>query len=79
MRRAVEINPNLEACYFHLAAALALADCFAEAAEARAVGQRLAPSVTISRYCRNPRSDNPIYLARRERLMEGMRKAGVPE
>jgi len=24
-------------------------------------------------------SDNPIYLAQRERLVEGLRKAGVPE
>ena len=24
-------------------------------------------------------SDNPIYLAQRERVVEGLRKAGVPE
>ena len=26
-----------------------------------------------------PQSDNPTYLAQRERIIEGMRKAGVPE
>ena len=34
---------------------------------------------TIRRYRGNPSSDNPTYLAGRERRFDGMRMAGVPE
>jgi hypothetical protein len=34
---------------------------------------------TIRRFRANPLSDNPTYLAWRERLYEAMRLAGVPE
>jgi len=34
---------------------------------------------TIRRFRANPLSDNPIYLAWRERMYEGMHAAGVPE
>ena len=33
----------------------------------------------ISRFRGSPPSDNPTYLAQRERIYDGMRKAGVPE
>ena len=34
---------------------------------------------TIARYRPFAPSDNPVYLAGRERIYEGMRMAGVPE
>jgi hypothetical protein len=37
------------------------------------------PSFTISRFRTTVGSDNATFLAQRERLYEGMRKAGVPE
>jgi hypothetical protein len=43
-------------------------------------GLALDPSFTIRRYRSNIfQSDNPEWLAWRERLYEGMRMAGVPE
>jgi hypothetical protein len=39
----------------------------------------LDPNLTIARYLANAAGDNPTYLARRERIVEGMRKAGLPE
>jgi hypothetical protein len=36
-------------------------------------------SFTMYIYCTNAVSDNPTYLAGRERICEGMRLAGVPE
>jgi hypothetical protein len=33
----------------------------------------------VRRYADDARSDNPIYLAQRARILEGMRLAGVPE
>ena len=54
-----------------------------EQAEMDAIERALAldPRFTIRRFrdATNARSDNPIYIAGRERLIEGMRLAGVPE
>ena len=50
--------------------------------EARAevqTGLALNPGFTIRRYRAGAQSDNPLFLKRRERLIEDMRKAGVPE
>ena len=33
----------------------------------------------LGRECRRTVSNNPSYLSRRERLFDGLRKAGVPE
>jgi hypothetical protein len=33
----------------------------------------------MRRYRAGAPSDNPIYLAQRERVAEGLRKAGLPE
>jgi len=43
------------------------------------VGLALDPSFTIRRFRASSPSDNPTYLAGRERILEGMRTAGVPE
>ncbi len=37
------------------------------------------PEFTISKISKNRVSDDPVYLAQREPLIAGMRKAGVPE
>jgi hypothetical protein len=34
---------------------------------------------TVRRFELSPPSDNPTYLKQHERLVNGMRKAGVPE
>jgi hypothetical protein len=52
--------------------------------EARAevqAGLALDPSFTVHRFrdATNARSDNPTFLAGRDRAIEGMRMAGVPE
>ena len=51
----------------------------AEAAEASAAGLRLDPNFSVAKFRSRPRSDNLIPLAQRERIYEGMCKAGVPE
>jgi len=79
LRKSVEINPNWGLAQFILAAALALAGLLAEAAEVRAVAQRLVPNFTIARFRAGAASDNPAYLAQREHLYNGLRLAGVPE
>ena len=79
MRRGIEANRNFPIAHFFLAAALALLGALDEARAAAQAGLALNPSFTIRRYRTNAASDNPTYLAGRERIYEGMRMAGVPE
>jgi TolB-like protein len=79
LRRAIDTNRNYPIAHFWLAAALAQLGRLDEArAEARA-GLALDPSFTVRRVRAGAMSDNPTYLAQRERIYDGMRKAGVPE
>jgi tetratricopeptide (TPR) repeat protein len=75
-RRSIEANPNHAVSHFHFAAALALVGELREARSSAEAGLALDPGF---RYRVNAKSDNAIYLARRERFYEGMRIAGVPE
>ena len=79
LRRAIEIAPANELPYFHLAAALALQDRQSEAAEAAETGRRLAPIFRIGKCRLEVQSDNPVFLAQRNRIYQGMERAGVPE
>jgi TolB-like protein/Tfp pilus assembly protein PilF len=77
LRRSIEANRSYPLAHFLLAAALALLGHLAQAAAQ--AGLRLDPTFTIRRYRVNSPSDNPRFLAMRQRLYECMRKAGVPE
>jgi len=50
-----------------------------EARIAAHVGMSTDPSFTIQRYRGGAPSDNPIFVSGRERVYEGMRRAGIPE
>ena len=79
LRRSVEANRNNPNGHFYLAAALAH---LGEPDEARATAQAglaLYPSFTIRRSRTDTPSNNPVYLAGREHVYEGLRMAGVPE
>ena len=78
-RRSVEINQNHPRAHIYLATALAHLGRLDEARSAAQVGLALDPTFTISRFRANVPSDNPTYLAGRERFYEGMRMAGIPE
>jgi hypothetical protein len=52
---------------------------FADARLTVQAGLALDPSFTVSRFRKGALSSNPTYLALRERIHEGMHKAGVPE
>ena len=79
LRKSVEINPNVAMPHFFLAAASALSGRAAEAREARNAGLRLDPNFTVARFRNERRSENPTFLAQRERIYEGLSLAGVPE
>ena len=78
-RRAKELNPNYPTGRFNMAAALAELGQLDEARAEVQAGLALNPGFTIRRYRAGAQSDNPVFLKGRERIIEDMRKAGVPE
>jgi len=78
LRRCVETNRNFAFGHFGLAAALGLLSSLKEAKEAANAGLSLDPAFTIRRILATQLSDNAAYLAGRQRIVEGMRMAGVP-
>jgi tetratricopeptide (TPR) repeat protein len=79
MLRSVEANRNYPIAHFFLAATLALLGSPDRARAAAKAGLVINPSFTVTRFREAAFSDDPSYLAFRERLYEGMRLAGVPE
>jgi adenylate cyclase len=63
----------------HLAAANAWAGHDKEAKEAVAQLQKVHPGFTVQTYARMRYSDDPTFNAQRARIVEGLRKAGLPE
>jgi tetratricopeptide (TPR) repeat protein len=78
-RRSAEVNRNHHAAQYYLAGALALLGRLEEARCAVREAMALHPDFTLSRFRAGAGSDDPRYLAGRERLWDGMRKAGVAE
>jgi len=79
LRRSIEANRNLPVAHFHLAAGLALLGSLDEARAAMQAGLALDPNFNLRRFRASPASSNPTYLAGRERIIDGMGLAGVPE
>jgi TolB-like protein/tetratricopeptide (TPR) repeat protein len=79
LRRAIEINRNLPNAHFYLAAALANLGQLNEAQTAAVAGLAINPTYTINGFRAGSSSDNPTFLAQRERIYKGMQMAGVPE
>jgi TolB-like protein/class 3 adenylate cyclase/Tfp pilus assembly protein PilF len=80
-RRSIEANRNFPHAHFHLASALAHLGRLDEARSAVKDGLALNPIYTISRdrAVWTAVSDDPTFLARLERLFDGLRKADAPE
>jgi tetratricopeptide (TPR) repeat protein len=79
LSRSIEANRNYPLTHFFLATALANLGRPDEARSALQAGLALQPDFTVSRYRMGAYSDNPTFLVRRERVMDAMRKAGIPE
>jgi hypothetical protein len=52
---------------------------FDEARAAVQAGLALDPAFTVGRFRAAAATDNLVYLTQRERVCDGMRKAGVPQ
>ncbi len=78
-RRSIDASRNYPLNHFYGAAALAHLGRLNEARAEVKAGLALAPKFSIARFRRTAESDNPTYLAQRERILEGLRKAEIPE
>jgi tetratricopeptide (TPR) repeat protein len=80
-QRAIEANRNYPHAHFHLGAGLAQLGQLDDARSAVRAGLALNPAFTIfsTRAAWTAMSDNPTYLASIEPILEGLRKAVVPE
>ncbi len=79
LRRSIEMHRAWPLSHIYLAAALAQNGEIDEAREEAVKGLALAPNFTVGRFRAQAYTSNPTYLAQRERIIDGMRKAGVPE
>jgi adenylate cyclase len=77
-RRSVAVSPFWIA-YVDLASAYAWTGRSAEAHAAVAELLKLMPSYTVDRWAHEKFSDNSRFLAQYQRIVEGLRKAGLPE
>ncbi len=78
-RRSVDASRNYPLTHFYMAAALAHLGRLDEARAEVKAGLALAPNYSIARFLTMAESDDPTYLKQRERILEGLRKAGVPD
>ena len=79
LRKSVEANRSSPFAAFTYAAALALVGRIEEARARVQSALAVTPEFTVQRYRAGGASDNPTYLRQRERVIEGLRLAGVPE
>jgi tetratricopeptide (TPR) repeat protein len=78
-RRSVDASRNYPLSHFYMAAGLAHLGRLDEARAEIKAGLALAPNYSIARFLSMAESDNPTYLKQRERIQDGLRKAGVAE
>jgi TolB-like protein/class 3 adenylate cyclase len=78
-RRSIDASRNYPLNHFYNAAALAHLGRLSEADGEVKAGLAMAPNFSVPRFRKGVESDNPTYLEQRERIMMGMRQAGVPD
>jgi TolB-like protein/class 3 adenylate cyclase/Tfp pilus assembly protein PilF len=78
-RESIDASRNFPLNHFHNAAALALLGRQSEAEAEVKAGLAIATDFTLAGFRAAAESDNPVFLKQRERVIEGMQRAGVPE
>jgi TolB-like protein/class 3 adenylate cyclase/Tfp pilus assembly protein PilF len=78
-RQSIEANRNFALGHFIYATTLANAGRMDEARAEVAAGLALDRDFTIANFQSAVWSDNPLYLAQRAKVIDDMRRAGVPE
>ena len=78
-RRSIEANRNFALCHFIYATVLANLGRMDEARSEVAAGLTLDRNFTIANFQSALWSDDPLYLAQQVRVVDDMRRAGIPE
>jgi TolB-like protein/class 3 adenylate cyclase len=78
-RRSIEANRNFALCHFIYGTALANIGRMNEARSEVAAGLSLDPHFSITNFQSAIQSDNRVFLAQRARIIDDMRRAGIPE
>jgi tetratricopeptide (TPR) repeat protein len=78
-RRSMDLNPNYPTGRLYLATTLVELGRLDEARSEVKAALVLDPNFTLRRFRDAAQSDDPVFLKRRERMIEDMRKAGAPE
>jgi tetratricopeptide (TPR) repeat protein len=76
LHRSIQNNRNASIAHFFLAAGLAQLSRIEEARAATRTALALNPMFTINRFRAGAETDNLTFLTQRERIYEGIRKAG---
>jgi hypothetical protein len=79
LRRSTEINTNYPISHFFLAAALARLGRLLEAQSEVRAAHAINPTFTVGGFRGTVPRDNPIVVAGLDRVVDGLRKAGVLE
>jgi tetratricopeptide (TPR) repeat protein len=79
LRQGISRNSKFAMPHFHLGSALAHLGRMEEARAAATAGLALDPTFNLASFRAAQITDDPYYLIWRERVIEGMRKAGVPD
>jgi len=79
LRRSIEAGRTFPMSHFFLGAALAHLGQLLEARSEVQAGLAIAATFTIARIRASASTSNPTAVAFRERLIDGLRKAGLPE
>src|SRR5262249_174063 len=79
LRKSIDANPNNPWADFYLSACLAHLGRLDEARAAIGTGLAFNPKFSIKRVRAFGESDNPVFLAQRERMIEARRMAGAPD
>ena len=78
-RQSIEANRNFALCHFIYGTALANIGRMDEARSEVAAGLSLDPDFSIANFQSAVQSDNRVFLAQRARIIDEMRRAGIPE
>jgi tetratricopeptide (TPR) repeat protein len=79
LRKSIDANPNNPWSNFYLSACLVHLGRLDEARAAVGAGLAVNPKFSIKRLRAFGESDNAVFLTQRERMVEAMRMAGVPD
>jgi TolB-like protein/class 3 adenylate cyclase/DNA-binding SARP family transcriptional activator len=78
-RRTLEFNRSYAVAHFYLSGALELLGRHNDAQAEVQAGLALDPQFTIRRFRAGAQSDNPTFRRQRERIIQAMQEAGIPE